>query len=187
MQINFVRNLRTRITLIAWTIVLLSISTFGLSRPLPSTAAPSDPSLTLVGSIGGAVYSVAASESLIYVGEGRGALAILRNESSAAVHVVSRLILPNVVHDIKVAEGIAYLSLGTAGLYIVDVHIPEAPVENWAFARRGAFYKPIKQPVNIRIDADVLDWFKRHAEGRGYQTEINRVLRRHVIAKEKQR
>lgn len=128
MQINFVRNLRTRITLIAWTIVLLSISTFGLSRPLPSTAAPSDPSLTLVGSIGGAVYSVAASESLIYVGEGRGALAILRNESSAAVHVVSRLILPNVVHDIKVAEGIAYLSLGTAGLYIVDVHIPEAPV-----------------------------------------------------------
>ncbi|MGD9540065.1 BrnA antitoxin family protein [Methylocystis sp.] len=59
--------------------------------------------------------------------------------------------------------------------------IPEARAENWAFARRGAFYKPIKQPVNIRIDADVLDWFKRRAEGRGYQTEINRVLRRHVI------
>lgn len=39
--------------------------------------------------------------------------------------------------------------------------IPEAPAENWAFARRGAFYKPTKQPVNIRIDADVLNWFKR--------------------------
>jgi uncharacterized protein (DUF4415 family) len=69
--------------------------------------------------------------------------------------------------------------------------IPEAPAENWAFARRGAFYKPIKQPVNIRIDADVLDWFKSRAGGRGYQTEINRVLRRHVmnhvIEKEKQR
>ncbi len=65
--------------------------------------------------------------------------------------------------------------------------IPEAPAENWAFARRGAFYKPVKQPVSIRIDADVLDWFKRHAEGRGYQTEINQVLRRHVIAKERQR
>ncbi|WP_245434822.1 BrnA antitoxin family protein [Methylocystis rosea] len=65
--------------------------------------------------------------------------------------------------------------------------IPEAPAENWAFAHRGAFYKPIKQPVNIRIDADVLDWFKRHTEGRGYQTEINRVLRRHVIEKERQR
>lgn len=59
--------------------------------------------------------------------------------------------------------------------------IPEAPAENWALARRGAFYRPIKQPVNIRIDADVLDWFKRRAEGRGYQTEINRVLRRHVM------
>ncbi|MFO1103832.1 MAG: BrnA antitoxin family protein [Methylocystis sp.] len=73
--------------------------------------------------------------------------------------------------------------------------IPEAPAENWAFARRGAFYRPIKQPVNIRIDADVLDWFKSRAEGRGYQTEINRVLRRHVmehamnhvVEKEKQR
>ena len=59
--------------------------------------------------------------------------------------------------------------------------IPEAPAENWAFARRGGFYRPIKQPVSIRIDADVLDWFKRHAEGRGYQSEINRVLRRHVM------
>ncbi|MGJ0396311.1 MAG: BrnA antitoxin family protein [Methylocystis sp.] len=65
--------------------------------------------------------------------------------------------------------------------------MPEAPAENWAFARRGAIYRPIKQPVNIRIDADVLDWFKRHAVGRGYQTEINRVLLRHVIEKEKQR
>jgi len=65
--------------------------------------------------------------------------------------------------------------------------IPEAPAENWAFVRRGAFYKPIKQPVTIRIDADVLDWFKHQAKGKGYQTEINRVLRRHVMETEKQR
>lgn len=65
--------------------------------------------------------------------------------------------------------------------------IPEAPAENWAFARGSAFYRPVKQRVTIRLDADVLEWFKRHAEGRGYQTEINRVLRRHVVDAEKRR
>jgi uncharacterized protein (DUF4415 family) len=59
--------------------------------------------------------------------------------------------------------------------------IPEAPAENWAFARRGQFYRPIKQPVTIRIDADVLAWFKEHSAGGRYQTEINRVLRNHVL------
>jgi len=36
-------------------------------------------------------------------------------------------------------------------------------------------YRPIKKPVTLRLDADVLAWFKRH--GRGYQTRINRALR----------
>jgi uncharacterized protein (DUF4415 family) len=58
--------------------------------------------------------------------------------------------------------------------------IPEAPVENWVHARRGDLYRPLKQPVTIRLDADVLAWFKEHASKGGYQTEINRVLRRHV-------
>jgi uncharacterized protein (DUF4415 family) len=59
--------------------------------------------------------------------------------------------------------------------------IPEAPAENWAFARRPGLYKPVKRHVTIRLDADVVDWFKEHADGRGYQTEINSVLRRHVV------
>ena len=63
--------------------------------------------------------------------------------------------------------------------------IPEAPGKNWPLARRGDFYRPIKQPVTIRIDADVLAWFKGKAEGQGYQTEINRVLRHHVARSEK--
>ena len=59
--------------------------------------------------------------------------------------------------------------------------IPELPPENWAFARRPGLYKPIKRHVTMRLDADVLDWFKDRAGGRGYQTEINRVLRQHVV------
>ena len=65
--------------------------------------------------------------------------------------------------------------------------IPEAPAENWVHAQRGEFYRPLKQPVTIRLDADVLAWFKERAADGGYQTEINRVLRRHVAEAEKRR
>jgi uncharacterized protein (DUF4415 family) len=37
------------------------------------------------------------------------------------------------------------------------------------------YYRPIKKPVTLRVDADVLAWFKK--PGRGYQTRINRALR----------
>ena len=35
-----------------------------------------------------------------------------------------------------------------------------------------------KADLHMRVDRDVLDWFKRH--GRGYQTRINAVLRSYV-------
>ena len=37
-----------------------------------------------------------------------------------------------------------------------------------------------KQLVSLRIDRDILDWFKR--QGKGYQTKINAVLRAYVRA-----
>jgi uncharacterized protein (DUF4415 family) len=43
--------------------------------------------------------------------------------------------------------------------------------EEWA-----GMYKPVKRPVTLRLDADVLAWFQRG--GRGYQTRINRALRK---------
>jgi uncharacterized protein (DUF4415 family) len=33
----------------------------------------------------------------------------------------------------------------------------------------------VKKQLTIRLDADALDWLKRH--GKGYQTRINRILR----------
>src|SRR3546814_7434058 len=56
----------------------------------------------------------------------------------------------------------------------------ETPPEAWLHARRPGLYKPVKKPVTLRLDADVVAWFKDHAEGRGYQTEINRVLRLYI-------
>ncbi|HYX67525.1 MAG TPA: BrnA antitoxin family protein [Terriglobales bacterium] len=52
--------------------------------------------------------------------------------------------------------------------------IPE--VKDWSGAVVGKFYRPIKEAVSIRLDADILAWFK--GQGSGYQTRINEVLRR---------
>ncbi len=52
---------------------------------------------------------------------------------------------------------------------------------DWSDAKRGAFYRPVKQQITLRIDADLIAWFKAHAHGgRGYQTDINRALREHL-------
>ena len=57
--------------------------------------------------------------------------------------------------------------------------IPE--ILDWSGAKRGALYRPVKQQITLRLDADVVAWFKANApDGRGYQTEINRVLREHA-------
>ncbi len=42
-------------------------------------------------------------------------------------------------------------------------------------AVQGRFYRPIKKPITIRIDADVLHWLKR--DGEGYQSRLNAILR----------
>ena len=61
-------------------------------------------------------------------------------------------------------------------------------VRDWSGAKRGLFYRPVKQQLTLRLDADVLDWFKSHApKGEGYQTDINRALREHVLRKERPR
>lgn|SRR5512140_1918735 len=43
------------------------------------------------------------------------------------------------------------------------------------------FYRPLKKPITVRIDADVLAWFKK--DGKRYQTRINTALRK-VMEKE---
>lgn len=37
------------------------------------------------------------------------------------------------------------------------------------------FYKPLKKPVTLRLDADVIAWFKK--DGRKYQSRMNDALR----------
>ena len=58
--------------------------------------------------------------------------------------------------------------------------IAEAATGAWSAAEIGKFYRPRKEAVTIRLDADVLEWFRQSAGGRGYQTAINAALRDHV-------
>jgi uncharacterized protein (DUF4415 family) len=56
-------------------------------------------------------------------------------------------------------------------------------VTDWSGWTRGKFYRPVKQQLTLRLDADLVHWFKTHAKGGGYQTRINQALRDYVEAR----
>ncbi len=56
---------------------------------------------------------------------------------------------------------------------------------DWQRAKRGLFYRPIKKQLTLRLDADLIAWFKaRVPDGEGYQTSINTALREYVAQHE---
>jgi uncharacterized protein (DUF4415 family) len=59
--------------------------------------------------------------------------------------------------------------------------IPEVTPEMFARAVRRRNFKPIprKKQLTLRVDSDVVDWYKK--QGRGYQTRINSLLRAYMV------
>jgi len=57
--------------------------------------------------------------------------------------------------------------------------IPELTQAQMGRAVRGQLYRPIKKPVTMRLDADVIEWLKE--EGPGYQTKANQLLRGEML------
>jgi uncharacterized protein (DUF4415 family) len=55
------------------------------------------------------------------------------------------------------------------------LEIPPLDEEFWTKAVRNPYFRPLKRSTTVRIDADVLAWLR--AQGKGYQTRINRILR----------
>jgi uncharacterized protein (DUF4415 family) len=62
-----------------------------------------------------------------------------------------------------------------AGIDYTDI-----PALDAEFFRRAELKLPEKQTVTIRMDSDVLHWFKN--QGKGYQTRINKLLRAYMEA-----
>ncbi len=57
------------------------------------------------------------------------------------------------------------------------------PLDEEFFAHAQIRMPKPKETVTIRLDSDVVDWFKE--QGKGYQTRINAVLRTYIEAKKK--
>lgn len=60
-----------------------------------------------------------------------------------------------------------------------DPDAPTLPPEYWAKATVGKYYRPMKTPVSLRIDNDVLAWLK--SQGEGHLTRINEILRERML------
>jgi uncharacterized protein (DUF4415 family) len=59
-----------------------------------------------------------------------------------------------------------------------DIDTSDIPELDDDFFERAEIRVPPKQPVTLRLDADVVVWFK--SQGQGYQTRINKLLRRYM-------
>ena len=59
-----------------------------------------------------------------------------------------------------------------------DIDYSDNPPTDREFWADAQMVIPKKQPVSIRLDQDVIGWFKAH--GKGYQSKINAVLRSYI-------
>ncbi|MGE7989807.1 BrnA antitoxin family protein [Pseudomonas sp. NPDC089554] len=66
-----------------------------------------------------------------------------------------------------------------------DIDTSDIPELDEAFFQQAQLQVPAKKAVTIRLDADVLAWFKE--QGSGYQTRINQLLRQYMQAQQRLR
>ena len=57
--------------------------------------------------------------------------------------------------------------------------IPELTEKFWQNAVCNPFYRPVKQQLTLRLDADVIAWLRQ--QGKGYQTRANALLRAAMV------
>lgn len=61
-----------------------------------------------------------------------------------------------------------------------DIDTNDIPELDDSFFQNAEVKVPTKQPITLRLDSDVLVWFK--SQGQGYQTRINKLLRSYMEA-----
>ena len=61
-----------------------------------------------------------------------------------------------------------------------DIDFSDIPEQGPDFFKHAILWPGLKKQITLRIDPDVLAFFRKH--GRGYQTTINAVLRKYVEA-----
>lgn len=93
--------------------------------------------------------------------------------TSKLTHAAGRVLTPKQKADMKALSALSDTEIDTSDT-------PELPDFVWRDAVRGRFYRPVKQAVSMRLDADVIAWLKKR--GKGYQTRVNRILRQQMLA-----
>jgi uncharacterized protein (DUF4415 family) len=62
-----------------------------------------------------------------------------------------------------------------------DIDYSDIPRQGADFFKNAILWPGPKEQITLRIDPDVLKFFRKH--GRGYQTTINAVLRKYMEAR----
>lgn len=65
-----------------------------------------------------------------------------------------------------------------------DIDLSDSPELDAAFFKEAVEWPTQKKQITLRLDPEVLDFFR--SQGKGYQTAINKVLRRYVEAQKHQ-
>jgi uncharacterized protein (DUF4415 family) len=76
--------------------------------------------------------------------------------------------------------------LKLAALSDDDIDYSDIPeITDFSGFEVGKFYRPVKETVTVRLDADVLHWLKQG--GKGYQSRLNAILRKAMATQPKMR
>jgi hypothetical protein len=97
--------------------------------PPTSYPIPEEVTLQVVGQIGGQALAVAVEGSIAYLGVGPRLVTLDVSASDTPQPLGQSDVLPGVVRDVAVVEGMAYVAAGDAGLRVLDVSDPTRPYE----------------------------------------------------------
>ena len=71
-----------------------------------------------------------------------------------------------------------------------DIDFSDLPLQDPKDWKNGKWVRYVisntkKQPVTLRLDLSIINWFKKMTNNKGYQTAINEVLKEYVKSREK--
>lgn len=94
----------------------------------------------------------------------------MKNEQSKMVRIESDgTITPEIAEELRQIAAMSDQDIDTSD-------IPE--ITDFTGFEVGKFYRPVKQAVTVRLDADLLNWLKQG--GKGYQSRMNAILRKEM-------
>lgn len=94
----------------------------------------------------------------------------MKNERPKMVRIESDgTVTPEIAEELRQIAAMSNQDIDTSD-------IPE--ITDFTGFEVGKFFRPVKQTVTVRLDADLLNWLKQG--GKGYQSRMNAILRKEM-------